>query len=261
MGDQVGVERVVAGHENPQASLALASGAADLLPHRRTGAREPRHHDGVEPVDVDAQLESVGGRHRQQISALEAALDLAAILGKVAAAVGRHLVGQVGVDLRQRGAGLQRDGLGAAPAAYERERTNPVGHEVSDQVGRLGRRRASYRRAVLAVQGCERRLPQGDSSTAARRAVGYDGHHGLTHQPRRAQLRARGGGGREHERGGRSVVCCHASQSPDDLGDVRAEDASVVVALVDHDDTARIPRTSPSGHGPAASSGAACRDS
>ena len=183
MRDQVGIERVVSCDQDPEAALTLATRPADLLPHRGSGARESRHHHGVEAADVDAQLERVGRRHRQQIPPLEPLLDLAAVLGQISAPVGRHLVGEVGVDRRQRRTRLQRDRLGASPAAYEGQRADAVGHQVGDQVSRLGGGGAPNGGSVLALQGRQRRLPERDRCTAVRRPVLDDGGHGRADQP------------------------------------------------------------------------------
>ena len=68
MGDQVGVQRVVARHQDRRARPVAAAGPADLLPHRGAGAGEAGQQHGVEPADVDAELERVGGRQPDQLA-------------------------------------------------------------------------------------------------------------------------------------------------------------------------------------------------
>ena len=58
-----------------------------LLPHRRERAGEAVEHDGVEPADVDAELERVRGGDAEQLAAREVAFELAPLLGQVAGAV------------------------------------------------------------------------------------------------------------------------------------------------------------------------------
>ena len=102
MGDEVGVERVVASDQDPERVVGTSAGPADLLPERRTRAREAGQQHGVEAADVDAELEGVGGRQPGQLAGPELALQLAALLGQVAAAVGRDLRRQRRIDLRQQ---------------------------------------------------------------------------------------------------------------------------------------------------------------
>jgi hypothetical protein len=122
------VELVVAGHEHGQRLLLLAPCSACLLPERGDGAREPVEHAGVEPADVDAQLQRVGGDDAAQLAVGQRLLDLAALLGQVAAAVGPHRVVEVG---GQPPAGGGSHHLGAAAAAAEAD--GPVA--AADQLG------------------------------------------------------------------------------------------------------------------------------
>jgi hypothetical protein len=62
---------------------------------------------------------------------VEGAFQGAALLGKVAAAVGGHTTGQGAVHLRQAFLGDDRDQLGAAPGADEGDRA----HALHGQVG------------------------------------------------------------------------------------------------------------------------------
>ena len=83
------VERVLAGDVDRQAPAA-AAGAAPHLAQRGDGPGEGDDDGRVELADVDAELQRVGRDHRAQLPADEAALELAALLGGVAGAVGRH---------------------------------------------------------------------------------------------------------------------------------------------------------------------------
>ena len=68
----------------------------DLLPEGGPGAGEPGHQHGVEAAHVDPELERVGRRQPQQLARAQPLLDLAPLLGEVAAAVGRHGRGRRG---------------------------------------------------------------------------------------------------------------------------------------------------------------------
>ena len=88
VGHEPLVELVVAGHEHGDGLLALAPGPPRLLPERGDRAREAVEDAGVEPADVDAQLEGGGGDDGPQPAGEQLGLDLAALGGQVAAPVG-----------------------------------------------------------------------------------------------------------------------------------------------------------------------------
>ena len=196
----------------------------------------------VEPADVDAELEGVGGREPDELAAAQRVLERAALLGQVAAAVGRDLPGQRRVDL---GRAAPRRVI-ATCSTPRRERTKasvrtPVDDQVGQQVGGLRGRGAAYRGAVLAGAGGQRRLPQRQREPPARGGVVGHGHDVETGQPRRGTLRLGDRGRGQDERRVRAVVRADPPQPAQHLGDVGAEDAAVVVALVD-DDEAQRPR-------------------
>ena len=89
------VERVLARHVHRQPGVA-AAGAAPHLAQAGDRAGERDADRRVELADVDAELERVGGHHRQQLALGQPALDLAPLRGRVAGAVGRDPLGQVG---------------------------------------------------------------------------------------------------------------------------------------------------------------------
>jgi hypothetical protein len=173
---QVGVERVVPGHEHHQRGVRGAPGPAGLLPERGPGAGEARHQHGVEPGDVDAQLEGVGGGHPDQVPPGERGLQRAALLGQVAAAVGRDPRGQVRVDLAEQPLGLHGGELRAPPRPHEGERAGVLHDEVGEHPRALGTGGAAHGRAVLAARaGQQRRLPQHDGAPGPRGGVVGDG--------------------------------------------------------------------------------------
>ena len=87
------VERVLAGDVDGQAAAA-ATGAAPHLAQARDGTGEGDADRGVELADVDPELERVGRDHAEQLAADEPRLDLVALLGRVAAAVGGDALGE-----------------------------------------------------------------------------------------------------------------------------------------------------------------------
>ncbi len=128
------VELVVAGHQDHDRLLGLAPGPTGLLPHRRDGAREAVEHACVESADVDPQLERGGGDDAAEVTAEQLALDLSALRGQVAAAIGPHLLGQLD---RQPSSYLRRDQLGALAATAEGDGAVAPSDELGDEGGRL----------------------------------------------------------------------------------------------------------------------------
>ncbi len=240
MVHEIGVEGVVARHEDGQRVLGSPPGPADLLPEGRAGPGEPRHQYGVEAADVDAELESVGRGQSDELPGAQVRLQRPAFLREVATAVGGHPPRERRVDLGQEPGSGHGHLLGAAAGPDERQRPHVLGHQVGEQVGGLGRGGAADRCAVLAGPGGEGRLPQRQRHLAARRGVPGDRQDVQTSQPagggRRFGHRRRG----EDERGIGAVEGADAAQPAEHVGDVGAEHAAVVVALVD-DDVAQRP--------------------
>ena len=182
-----------------------------------------------------------------------ACLDRAPLLGEVAAAVGRDPAGQRRVDLGEQVGRGQRHLLDPAPGAHERQGAHVLGDQVGEQVGGLGGGGAADRRAVLAGVRRERRLPQRQRHLAARRGVAGDRQHVEPGQPAGRELGLGDGGRGQDERRGGAVGGADPAQPAQDVGDVGAEDAAVVVALVDHDVAAASPGTPPSAAWPGSS--------
>src|SRR5690606_22017448 len=63
--------------------------APGLLPQGHPRARPPGDDDGVEARDVDAELERVRRREREEVALAQRPLERAALLREVPAAVGR----------------------------------------------------------------------------------------------------------------------------------------------------------------------------
>ena len=260
MVDQVGVQRVVARHHHAECVARAAPGAADLLPQRGPGAGEAGEQHGVEPADVDAELEGVGGGEPEQPPGAQGLLQLAALLGQVAAAVRRHLVDQAGIDLGQQPSGSR--GRRSPRPRRDRTKARVRTRSTTRSVSRSATSLAAERRTgapFSPTPGHERRLPQRQRRAAPRRAVVGDRDDVEAGEPAGRDLRVGHRGRGQHEGRVGAVQRRHPAQPPDDLGDVGAEDPAVVVALVDHDVAQRRRRTATSAHARAAASGAACR--
>ena len=165
VADEVGVERVVGRDEHGERLLARAPRPARLLPQAGPPPGPAGHDDGVEPADVDPELEGVRRRQPAQRPRAQPALELAPLLGEVAAAVGRHALAAHRVLVLDPPPGVARQRLGAGPAAREGHRLDAVEDEGREDLGGLGRRRAAL--AVVVGRG----LPQGEGHRAPRRPV------------------------------------------------------------------------------------------
>jgi hypothetical protein len=85
---EVLIEWIVLRDQHRQRLVAPTAGAPGLLPHRGAGSRVAGQHRRVEGPDVDAELERVRGRDRDEVAVRELLLDLPAVLGEVAGSVG-----------------------------------------------------------------------------------------------------------------------------------------------------------------------------
>ena len=225
------VERVLAGDVDGEAA-APAPRPPPHLAQAGDGAGEGDADRRVELADVDAELERVGGDDREQLAGGQPRLDLAPLLRRVAAAVGRDPRRQLRLAARlQRFAGEALDQLDPAPALEEADRPHAVGDQLGEQVGGLRERRAP-RPGRLVDQ---RRVPHRDLAPGPRRAVVVDQLEGRADQPL-GQL-DRVGDRRRGEQEARlgAVGARDPAQPPQHVGDVGAEDAAVGVGLVDDD--------------------------
>ena len=249
VGHEPLVELVVAGDQHGDRLLALAPGPAGLLPQRGDGAGEAVQHAGVQPADVDAQLQRRGGHDGPQPTVEQVGLDLPPLGRQVAAPVGGHgrpqLSGEAALDLGGHH-------LGTPAAAAEGDGPVTLPHEAGDHVGRLavGRPlRAARLPPVVMIGGRHLGVvhrgqvdvhlvvgggvPEGEQALTLRRGVV---RHLLDGQA--AELGGQAPGladGRRAEDEGRvgAVEVADPPQAPEQVGDVGAEDAPQDVQLVD----------------------------
>ena len=137
------VERVLARDQDRQAVPAPA-GTAPLLAQRRHRPGEADGDGGVELADVDPELERVGGRDAEQVALDEAALDLAPLGGRVAGAVRREPLRDLGVDPV---GGEAVHELGGAARLREADRAQAAGHEPGHEARGLAQRARRAARA------------------------------------------------------------------------------------------------------------------
>lgn len=156
-------------------------------------------------------------------------------------------MGQRAVDLCKAFLGDDSDEFGATPRAHEGDRADTLHGQISEQVGGFGRGGAAYRCTLLTVEVGERWLPEGEDQLAPWGGVVVDlmdrepgeafrGHPGV----------GSGRRGQEEDRVG-AVAGAQTAQSAHHLGDMRAEDAPVGVALVDHDEAQGAQEGGPAG--------------
>ena len=145
---QVGVQRVVGGDEDGEAAGPGASGPARLLPQRDARARPSGDEDRVQAGDVDAQLQGVGGGQGAQPARAQVGLQGPALLGQVAAAVGRHRADELGQREPQRVAGPLGHDLRRTTRAHEHQRPGAYAQQVHEQLGGLDDG-AAPRRGIL----------------------------------------------------------------------------------------------------------------
>ena len=158
---QIGIQRVVSGDQHHQRALTTSPGSAGLLPERRHRSGEAGQHDRVEPGDVDAKLQRIGGGQAPQLAVEQRPLECVAVLGQIARTIGRHRLGQLRSDVLQSRTRCQRGQFGAAPRSDKRQGARPFGDQVGHHTGRLATGGPPYRGAIFTREvGAQGRLPQ-----------------------------------------------------------------------------------------------------
>ena len=234
LAHEVLVECVLAGDEHGPA-VSPPPRAAPPLPEAGDRTGEAGHEGDVEFADVDAELEGAGRDHGVELVLEEPALDVAALLRRVAGAVGLNAVGGPGVALVEAAADGAEDELRRLAGRREGDHARAGQHGLAGHVGRFCERAAAG--ALVGV--FERRVPEDDGALVARGAVVFHSRERQADQPLGESLglgdRRRG----EHEPRRGAVGGAEPPQAPHDLGDVRAEHAAIDVRFVD-DDVAQV---------------------
>ncbi len=231
--EQISAERLV---------LTRRPGAAHLLPGRGDRPRIADADRRVEAANVDAELERVGGHHPPYPTVAQAALDLLALVRQVAAAVAadrvrvagrrRERLAQVGGQHLDRGARLrERDRLHAAG-------DQPLRHALAGQ-----QRRAADAELLVG----DRRVDDEDVPAPGRRAVVVHQLDGCFDDALSQVARVGDGRAGADEDRVRPVVVRDATQAPDHVGHMAAEQAAVGVQLVDDDELQVLEQLEPLG--------------
>ena len=229
VAQQVLVESVGVADEHDQRILQFASGPARLLPERCKRTGEAGDDDAVEPTHVNAKLKRLGRDDSAKSAGREAGLDCAPVFGHVPGPVRRYReLGRVffdpsGDEFGQAARRDEADGLESGPGKV---RHKVLGLGVDGEVGGFGD--SPHAGAVPLRQ----RVPEHEPAPAARRAVIADVCELLADQiPGQFQRVGNRGGGEKELRVG-PVVAADAAEPADELGDVGAEHAAILVRLV-----------------------------
>ena len=187
MVNQVGVHRFIAGHQDHQRALTAAARAPGLLPEASNRTWEPGSDHGIQPADVDAQLQSRGGGHAEQGTIIQRLLQRAAVLGQIPRAVSRNPAREI--RSAQPSGELfccpQRRGFRRAPRAHKGQRPRALRHQRGHHPGRLRRGGAAHRGTILAFDAFHKaRLPQRYRPRTRRRAILGHREHLAPRQPR-----------------------------------------------------------------------------
>ncbi len=159
--DQIRVQRIVAGDQHDQRTLAAPARAAGLLPEGRNRPGKTGEHHRVQPGNVDTQLQRVGGGQAAQSALGQGTLQRVAVLGEIAGPVGRHGVRQLRSNVVQPRLGAQRGQFGSAPGTHEGQGLRSLGDQVGHHPRRLRAGGTAHRGTVLAGDvGAQRGLPQ-----------------------------------------------------------------------------------------------------
>ena len=228
MLDDVLVERCARRHQHRRRGRLPPPGAPGPLPGGGDRPRISRHHDRIERADVDPELERVGRHHGPYLAIAQLALDLAALLRKISAAIAAHHlrrqrppVDRV-LEIRNQDFGREavigeHQRLLVALDEFERDSPRLVdiaapNPQLPVDHGRIVEEEIFFaRRRAVAVDHFEGRLGQGLGQLAG---IG-DGRRGAD------ELRRR------------SVEFADAAQPPQQIRHVAAVNAAIVVQLVD----------------------------
>ncbi len=127
----------VVGDQEDQGFLRAATCASGLLPRAGDGAGVADHEAGVEAADINAEFERVGAGDAEDIAFGKTPLDLAALLGEIAAAIGLDFVHEARGKLAKVVARPTRDQFGSEARADEGDGLDVLAHEAAHEVNGL----------------------------------------------------------------------------------------------------------------------------
>ena len=85
------IERSARRHQHPDRHAAAAAGAADALPRRSDRSGITRQDRNIEASDIDPQFQRVGRNNTTDVAVSQSALDPAALVRKISAAIADDL--------------------------------------------------------------------------------------------------------------------------------------------------------------------------
>ena len=204
------------------------------MPGRGDGSGIPGHHNRVERTNIDAELEGVGRNHTANFSVAEAAFDLAALVGKITAAVaanGLRFSGRMRIRLLQVG---QEDFRVQARIRKDHCLQIVVQEFLGHARGFIDVAAADAQRAID-----DRGIVENKCFFRGRGAVGVQ-HFDVGFEEPCGQIAGIGdGGGAADKLRIAAVKPSDAPQATKHVAQVAAEDAAVGVQLVD-DDVAQV---------------------
>ena len=237
--DQVSIHRLIAGDEYYERALPAAAGAPGLLPKARDGPRETCRDHGIEPTDIDTQLEGGGGGDAEQGGIVKRALQRAAVLGQVTGAVGGDALGKIG-PAEATGEHLGRahgHHLGRAARTHKGHGARALGDEGGHHLGRLGGGGATHRRPMLSLGPLDKAwFPQRHGARAGGSGVLRNRAGGPAGKALRMPARVLHSGRGINYRRPRAIVRAQAQQPAQHERHVRAEYAPVGMAFIDNDE-------------------------
>lgn len=155
VGHEVLVESVLAGDEDDESVVGAATGPARLLAERRDRPRKGGKDGGIEPADIDPELEGARRHDAGELTGEEAPLGLPALRRKVSGPIRGDSVGEVGGEPLP---GPAVDELGPLPVPGEDDGGDAGRDEVDEGVGRHGESRSAE--GVVGFE--ERRVAESD---------------------------------------------------------------------------------------------------
>ena len=132
--EHVAVERILAHDENGESLVVTPTRSAPLLPERCPCAGPASDDDGIQSTHVDAEFQSIRRGNCAQSAVTQVRLECAALLGEIAAAVGRDGISQGGIRFRKVIPRELRHHLCAAARAHERQRAPTLAREVGEYI-------------------------------------------------------------------------------------------------------------------------------
>ena len=236
------VDRIAGRDEDGRARLEASAGAPDALPGRGDRSRVAGQDGGVEPTDVEAELERVRAHDAEHLAAAQSALDGAPLGRQVAAPIAAHPA--------DRTTALRRASRSRVSISSTAWREPP-----KTMVCRSARRKASAHRS--ASRSAPARMPSRASTTGGLRMR-------TRFSPDGAPLRSTSAGRRpvsdsasslrvaDGRRAGdddrvAAVVRAEAQEPPQDVGDMAAEDPAIGMRLVDDDEAELLEELVPLG--------------